>query len=158
MTSSIIINPIALLKNQPNKDFAHLFVGRLVAELRHCQRPGRVHQLLQLVFVVGRVKVYFHLVHRHRAAIAQSPLVVNNQPEIDALYMVVAGFFKGLIGKVYGQIKKLFAGVFVHVLILRELSNWRHSYFPKLLSATSSLFLPCGDYPKASERFVEVRK
>ena len=78
--------------------------------------------------------------HRHRAAIAQAPLVVNNQSQIDTLYMVVAGFFKGLVGKVYGQIKKLFAGVFVHSLILRELSNWRHSYFPKLLSATSSLF------------------
>lgn len=71
--------------------------------------------------------------HRHCAAIAQAPLVVNDQPEIDALYMVVTGLFKGLVGKVYGQIKKLFAGVFVHVLILRELSNWRHSYFPKVV-------------------------
>lgn len=96
--------------------------------------------------------------HRHRAAIAQAPLVVNNQSQIDGLYMVVTGLLKGLIGKVYGQIKQLFADVFAHVLILRELSSWRHSYFPKLLSATSSLFLPCRDYPKASERFVEVRK
>lgn len=93
--------------------------------------------------------------HRHAIGL-QSTLRTPHQPGIDARDMRVGRFIKRFVSQAHGLIEK---GFMVHRRIIGgSLRRW-HSYFPWWIAMpTSSLFLPNGGHPKASESFGGVRK
>lgn len=96
--------------------------------------------------------------HRHSAVITNAALPVPQQARVDAHHMFVVRVRKGLVRQVYGQIKQGLRLIFSHRAIVGEGGVVGHSYFPKVAIAASSLFLPNGSYPNASELFGGLRK
>jgi len=102
---------------------------------------------------------YSMSMHRHGAVITNAALPVPQQARVDTHDMFVVRLCKGLMRKIDGQVKK--GGVFrlAHWAIVGDGSGFLHSYFPRVFAMpTSSLFLPIGSYPNASELFGGLRK
>ena len=71
--------------------------------------------------------------HRHRPGISRSPLMVEHQPMIDRLDMVVGRIREGSVGKVYSLFKKAVANVFVHPLSVAQRQGQGNPYFPSVV-------------------------
>ena len=70
--------------------------------------------------------------HRHRPSVSRSPLMVEHEPMVDRLYMVVGRVRKGSIGQAYGLFKKAIADVFVHSQSVPGRQGRGNSYFPSV--------------------------
>lgn len=68
--------------------------------------------------------------HRHRAHAPQSPLVINQQPVIDRLDMVVDRFAKRFVGHVHSLLEQRVTSFFAHVRIVIQGQGSGYSYFP----------------------------
>ena len=71
--------------------------------------------------------------HGHRPSVSRSPLMVEHQPVIDRLDMVIGRIHKGSIGQIHGPLKKAVANVFVHPRSVPGRQGRGNSYFPSVV-------------------------
>lgn len=89
-----------------------------------------------IAFVVATMKAgqpVLSSMHRHRPSASRSPLMVEHEPVIDRLDVVVGRVRKGPVGQIDRLLKQAIANVFVHPLSVPGRQGRGNSYFPSVV-------------------------
>lgn len=102
------------LEQQSVKDSPDFFIGRLNPELSNRKRVGSFGKFVDLV-IIRKLKIYFHLMHRDRAGVTESPFMVDRKAAKDRLDVLFARVIEVCVGQVCSQIKQVYGSFFVHI-------------------------------------------